>query len=401
MSTSSSSDMDNTQQNIQDLINRIQALQQQEDDTVKNLLSQQKASGSDGYTIGAMGAFCATNYNETKPCCGVEEYLDNNGYDQNYPPCPADKPQCAGYEPGVTLGRCIDPTALGSGFDSYSEQLMNEINNIAEERADLYKSLLNIYGNVQRDVSETRSDLVDQITVIGIVQDELENARVNLNQLAGAKNNKNRMAQINTYYGKKYHAHTGIMKMIILICVPLLILAILGKKGIVGNSITRPLALLVILIGGFFLIRRLWDLYSRDNMNYDEYNWDFDPDNMQPTVYEYDKQQYDKSNLQNDIKTDLHRLSSDLGIECIGPNCCGEGMTYDNDTNKCISKDVETFTNMLVGKDSNINKDKIKAYPTLRPQQSTSYISSSNCNNNGIQSIVKPYNNDDEKYTNI
>ena len=124
--------------------------------------------------------------------------------------------------------------------------------------------------------------------------------------------------------------------MIIMICVPLLILAIVGKKGFIGENITRPLALIIIIVGGLFLFWRIWDLSSRDNMNYDEYNWDFDPNNVKPTVIEYDREQLDDTDMGARISNDLHTLASDLGVECIGPNCCSKGMRYDQKLNKCV-----------------------------------------------------------------
>ena len=225
-----------------------------------------------------------------------------------------------------------------AGGPEKSKQLLAQINSLATERTELFKTLMSIYANVQRDVSETRSDLVDQLTVVGVVEEELGNARTNLEALAGAKSNKYRMSEINTYYGKQYHAHTGIMKMIILICLPLLILAILGKKGYIGANITRPLALIVIIVGGYFLITRVWDLWWRDNMNYDEYNWDFDPASAKPTVYEYDKAQFESTGIGANISDNLHSFASDLGIECIGPNCCSKGMKYDQKLDKCVEK---------------------------------------------------------------
>ena len=48
---------------------------------------------------------------------------------------------------------------------------------------------------------------------------------------------------------------------------------------------------IVIVVGGYFIIRRAINLASRNNMNFDEFDWSWDPDASDPTVYEYDKQQ--------------------------------------------------------------------------------------------------------------
>ena len=100
--------------------------------------------------------------------------------------------------------------------------------------------------------------------------------------------------------------------MIIMLCVPLLVLAILAKKEIIGEHFTHPLALVIIIVGGYFLLRQIADLWWRDNMNYDEYDWDFDPADHHPSVYEYDLHQIDQSQLGDSMKQDLDSVESDL-----------------------------------------------------------------------------------------
>ena len=160
-------------------------------------------------------------------------------------------------------------------------------------RIALFKNMTQMYGNMQNNVSNSRTDLVDQMTVVGVVEEELNNSKANLNKLTNAKNNKVRMVEINTYYSKRYSAHAGVMKLLILICLPLLILAILKKKKLVPGNVATGISSVIIIIGAFLFIRRVWDLSRRDNMNYDEYQWFFDPSAQAPTVYQYDMAQLD------------------------------------------------------------------------------------------------------------
>lgn len=426
MSTPSGSNVDSTHQNIEQLVQRIAALQKEEEATQKKLLAHEETRNEmcpgDSKT---MTGFTFTTDHHTQyqtPCCSWEDQSKETEGERGL------KPLDDRGAPGIadagsrTPGGALSFAELGdynaansvttslgnthtkgkeclfkqNGADAYSEQLMDQIHRLANERAELFKTLLNIYANVQRDVSETRSDLVDQLTVVGVVEQELTNARSNLGSLDGAKNNKNRMALINTYYGKRYQAHTGIMKMIIMICVPLLILAILGKRGTIGNNITRPLALIVIIVGGFFLFRRVWDLSSRDNMNYDEYNWSFDPDDVEPTVYQYDKEHLDKSDIGDHISSDLHALASDLGVECIGPNCCSKGMKYDHEQKRCVEgkghHDKNAPHHRRAAADA---RNQAEAFEVMRPTEGTSYVAPPGCHS--IPSTVRPYASEDEE----
>lgn len=245
-------------------------------------------------------------------------------------------------EAGASAGTS---TAGAAGSDS----IIKKINELSQIRIGLFKSLGSMYGNVQSSVANSRVDLVDQLTVVGIVENELNNAKAQLNQLDTNKQNKMRMVEINTYYGKRYKAHTKLVKKLIFICIPLLILAILKNKGLIPSFIPDAfiygLSGLIILVGGYSLLNSIVDIYSRDNMDYDAYNWSFNPANAKPTVYEYDREQLYGATSGDSLMGDTQTLASGLGVGCIGASCCSDGMHYDSVTKKCIENVAkETFT---------------------------------------------------------
>lgn len=238
------------------------------------------------------------------------------------------------------------------------EKIIQKINEISEMRIALFKNLTNTYGNMQNNVANSRTDLVDQMTLVGVVEEELDSAKSNLHRLTDAKNNKVRMSEINTYYGKRYSAHTGVMKILIMICIPLLILAILRKKNLVPRNIANGVSGLIVAIGAIILIRRIWDLTRRDNMNYDEYKWFFDPASQAPTVYNYDMAQLGKLGHEaksqvGTLQDEAQNVANSLGLGCVGSACCSSGMTFDDTTGKCVeSVSKETFQNGKLNKTS-------------------------------------------------
>lgn len=242
------------------------------------------------------------------------------------------------------LYKKLEEISAFSGDKAKQQPIINKINELSQMRTNLFKSLTSMYDMLQNSVAESRVDLVDQMTVVGVVENELNNAKANLNKLQDTKNSRMRMVEINTYYGKRYQAHAGVMKLLIFICVPLLILAILAKKGIIPGNWAGNLTLLVIVIGAFILIKRLIDLGYRDNMNYDEYTWDFDPAAMNPTVYEYDKQQLANTNIKQKIESSAQAMAAGIGLGCVNSACCSSGMTFDEKKNKCVEMlDKESF----------------------------------------------------------
>jgi len=265
------------------------------------------------------------------------------------------------------------------------EKIIQKINELSEMRIALFKNLTNMYGNMQDNVANSRTDLVDQMTIVGVVEGELDNAKANLDKLTDAKNSKIRMTEINTYYGKRYSAHAGVMKILIMICIPLLILAILKKKNLIPRKIANGVSGLIIIVGAIVFIRRVYDLSRRDNMNYDEYNWFFDPNSKGPTVYQYDMAQLGRAGVAakaevGNLQSEAQNIAGSLGLGCVGASCCSDGMTFDDTSGKCIeSVSQETFQNGQFNKTSFIApNDSVCLQPTnsvVRPFSTVDYAS--------------------------
>jgi hypothetical protein len=197
---------------------------------------------------------------------------------------------------------------------------------------------------------------VNQITTAGIIENELNNAKQTLSALEDERYNSLRMVQINEYYGKRYGAQADLMKTITLFCIPLLILAILMQKGMIPSNIGGPLMSIVLIIAIIYCGRMWWDISRRDNMNFDEYNWFWDPAANNPTVYEYDKEQIQGAvqGVVDDSEDALNSLGKDLGT-CVGDACCSTGMTFDKDKLQC----VEGFTKLISNTAFSSRKDPI------------------------------------------
>jgi len=116
------------------------------------------------------------------------------------------------------------------------------------------------------------------------------------------------------------------MKIIVITCIPVIILAVLANKGILPKNIYSFLTGIIIIIGAVLIGLQLIDMSNRDNMNWDEYNWYFD------------KSQAPTSN------TDGSSTESDPwgtpSVVCIGSACCYDGSTYDDQKNICVPNPV-------------------------------------------------------------
>jgi hypothetical protein len=202
------------------------------------------------------------------------------------------------------------------------KQIIDKINNISKMRINLYKTLGNINQYYHKSMITNQDTLVDQTSAIGVVETELNRLKNKLSTLQDEKNNKMRLVQINTYYSEKYEEQALLMKYLLFTMVPLIIVIFIYNKGFLPNFVFYGLLMLISFIGGWFIIKTWLSIVSRDNMNYQEYNWSFNPNNM--------------SSGEKTSGEDSDPWSVNIGT-CVGAECCSDNQSYDSINNICIS----------------------------------------------------------------
>jgi hypothetical protein len=228
----------------------------------------------------------------------------------------------------------LDKYTSASGYisgDPIVVDLERNINAIADARIALFKNISSNANVLQTGVSQSRIDLVAQTTLLQVVEDQLNQAKRKIEQLHNRNDTKMRMVQINTYYGQRYEAQSNLMKKLILICVPVLILFILKKKSLIPETISNYLIGITIAVGAYIIMRSVWDIMTRSNMEFNEYDWKYQsPDGKVPTIWQFNKENFFKfDNL-------LKNLMANLGI-CVGKTCCAPGLSFNEDTQQCVS----------------------------------------------------------------
>jgi len=215
----------------------------------------------------------------------------------------------------------LDDVSLSS---EQKQQIINRINEISQMRMNLYAGLKDMYSFYQQNVSASRSTLGQSIAAIDVLENELNQSKIRMNLIEDQKYNKLRLVEINTYFGKRYNAHSRLMKTIVFICIPVIILAVLANKGILPTNIYRLLVVIILVIGAVLIGLQLIDMSNRDDMNWDEYNWYFDRNNA-------------PSDTTEGTPSDPWGSAS---ITCVGSACCYEGSTYDSEQNICVPNPI-------------------------------------------------------------
>jgi hypothetical protein len=201
------------------------------------------------------------------------------------------------------------------------QKIVEKMNQLSNMRINLYQTLSGVNNYYQNALSSSQGTLKEQTAAIYIVESEMNQSKRRLELLNEEKNNKIRLVEINNYYGDKYAEHGNLMKIIILSLVPIIILALLNKNDLLPNSIYYGLTCIIAFIGGYFFWIRFGSIITRDNMEYQTYDWYFDPASA-PTAGA-------------SSSTDPWNSGSDYGT-CIGDACCSPGLIYDFSLNQCV-----------------------------------------------------------------
>ena len=176
------------------------------------------------------------------------------------------------------------------------DQLLTEYNNLNDiyikskdastlkrmnENVALRTSILESAGTlaeVQRTcVGSQRSEAETATILESVMKQQVKDAKEQLAELETSRAGKERMIELNTYYGKRFMAQAGVMKIFIYMCIPVLILAVLANMGFLPNYIAGFMIIASIVIGIVYISGAVNDINRRDDMNFDEYAWEFDP----------------------------------------------------------------------------------------------------------------------------
>jgi hypothetical protein len=245
------------------------------------------------------------------------------------------------------------------------EQIIDKINQISTMRVNLYQTLSGVNNYFQNALTSSIGTLKEQTVAIAIVESELNQAKKRLALLEEEKNNKVRLVEINDYYGEKYAEHGHLMKIIIFTLIPIILLAILNNRGLLPDTIYYGLVIIIALFGSIFFWYRMFSIWTRDNMNYQEYDWPAPSGTS------------DSATISDDPW-----FTSNIPGTCIGSYCCSTGQTYDTSLNQCIGDSTvepfvtESMLNNVLSKNSGVRKTDytVNADSRVLPSNSDSFI---------------------------
>jgi hypothetical protein len=232
------------------------------------------------------------------------------------------------------------------------KKIMSEI----DQNELLTSNLLSSTGNialVQKQAVTNKQDAAKDLTaMLGVMDAELKSARDQLEEIEMSRTGKERMIELNTYYGKRFMAQAGVMKIFIYMCIPVLILAVLANMGFLPNYIAGFAIIASVVVGIVYIYGAVSDINRRDKRNFDEYTWEFDPSRVGSVV--------------NPSGSGGGANSSSNFMGCFNGQCCSASTAWDPKSKTCTVQTTQGTGSTVLGS-TGPTKFAIAAAPTLGP----------------------------------
>jgi hypothetical protein len=216
---------------------------------------------------------------------------------------------------------------------------LENMRKLTETRVELLNSLKSRYA---KDVALSSSELEEELATLHIVENELDYAKKRLANLNQDYTNKMRMVEITTYFSQKYRAYNKLFKLVLMWLIPLGVLLYIGNRNPVperflsksnSNTIFLLLILAVLFVGLYKTFVMLYDLKSRSNMNFNEYDFSGMMD-MDKDVNVHHHSPTDGA-IAHDVK-EFEQMAKSLNLGCVDNFCCADGTLYDSVKKQCI-----------------------------------------------------------------
>ena len=223
------------------------------------------------------------------------------------------------------------------------ETTLNELNSVSKVRNSLFDDLLDNYETLRKRVVSKQEEPEQEISPSEVIVNENDAVSSDISLLKSAMDNKQRMVEINTYYGKQYNAYTGIAMILLYTFTATFSVAILKRSSIINAPITNMLLFIVLVVSGVIIFFRVSDMLQRNNMNYDKYDW-----SDMPT---------DGKSLDDYVPPPSPVGGESINVDdenCIGEKCCDIGTNYDTSSKTC--KPIVDVENNGLQNDTNINE---------------------------------------------
>lgn len=235
---------------------------------------------------------------------------------------------------------------LQSRFHGNSAEMkaksLKEMEELTRMRVQMFSALKSQYT---QDVSKSKDALANQMATLHIVENELNQAQQELRKLDRRYVDKMRMVEISTYFSDKYRAYNELFKLIFMWAIPLALLVYLGRRNPVptayvskenSNTVFLTLIMVIGFVALFQILVKAYDLSSRNNMNFNEYDFGQNLDLDAAVEKSGPLPQDDGMGMVAHDLNQFKKLAESVNLGCVDSSCCADGTMYDDVKKRCI-----------------------------------------------------------------
>jgi len=178
------------------------------------------------------------------------------------------------------------------------KNVINNIDSKINASVGIFSSLSQRREALNSNLNNTQTILDSRNETLNIVNQQLDVANDVTNRNNNENINNHRSIEINNYYNGHYLLYINIFRYLIYTCIFLLIVALFKQFGAINISISNILTIIIIVIGGYFIITAIIDLNYRNNLEISEYDFYTNPNTDDVPEYE-SSQDHDLTILQD------------------------------------------------------------------------------------------------------
>ena len=157
----------------------------------------------------------------------------------------------------------------GNLTEEQQNDILSKIKQISDIKLELYDTLNDNYLFYTKNMDSLAIVLKQQIEATRIIEEELNRKKMYIKKIQENNNNKLRLIEINTYYGKKYEDYINIVKIIFVFLFLSVIIYKFGQKSDIANMIILFFGVLTTII----VLYRLYVMNKKSAFDYDQYNF--------------------------------------------------------------------------------------------------------------------------------
>ena len=234
------------------------------------------------------------------------------------------------------------PNINDNNIQQQIKDKLDQIDNLTKIRTNMFQTIKSNYNITQSDYNIQRKSYAQQLVALEIIENELKNTSQKLRDSILIRDNSERMVGINNYYTRRYEAHADIMKNVIFYCGIIIIAIFLMKMGFLSDEITSLLIIVSLSIGIIIVGGKVLDLSRRNNIDYDKYNFPFDPKEVKEKITDRVLSESSDRTLAQDsllnVCKDIKKKETFVPFQLKNPKCKITNM--DNGSNPVPSSDT-------------------------------------------------------------